>query len=748
MPVYSKKSEYRRYFISYCCIALIPVAVLLVALMIVLQHNFSSNSQELYRRSIAQISSHFDAIFQDLQSSVNSFTAADPMTSAVASETRQTGEGVDSITNYLAQQENGNRLHAQVLFYLVGDTDVYTSQGKIPYTKLEESLAPDADLNLSSFFTNLNHTDYFNMIPLYQSGNEQSRFSKYVVALFPYYSQALRQKGTFAYLIERSECMAVIRDYIGTDPDFFYLYTPNLELVMAEEISPQSTETRLQFLRMMTGSIARKSLSNGSYDMLRHKSDQYGYHFVLGVPLDQLYMSVSKLQSKTFLILFLVMVGAVIGAICLARYSYRPIRALLETIQEQGDGAEKEEMVNGRELDYIGMHLNRVHSQVRKLNDTLERQQPVVRGHVLQRVLRGSTDEGVLRQLESFFPKERLSGYCYCALVCEDGSGPETNQHSLREEIALDGAEGYGVFLEEDRLVAFLIFCESGEDQRLLQCRDLLDNLLISGSLSAGLLVKGVEHLSESFLEAYIALNNRSRADSGEKIHIYQQEGNRKYTGNHWELQKDMEIYLQSLRSVDGKTASSLLNGLLQKMSDLHSSLLNASYIRYELFIKALSTCEEEIADQFRLGTISIDFFADAHRFAGIMLELTQKNCQRVEEKRGSALDQRRKRILALIQEHCFEADFSLSRLSEMAQYSPTYINRFLKDEIGLSYTQYISGQRLEKAKYELAHTDKKIKDIVPECGYVDITSFNRKFKEYEGVTPGEYRTLHQKQPL
>ena len=65
------------------------------------------------------------------------------------------------------------------------------------------------------------------------------------------------------------------------------------------------------------------------------------------------------------------------------------------------------------------------------------------------------------------------------------------------------------------------------------------------------------------------------------------------------------------------------------------------------------------------------------------MMELTQRNCEFVEKKRDAAKEQRKKQILTLIHSHCFEVDFSLSRLCELADYSPTFINRFLKDETG-----------------------------------------------------------------
>ena len=32
------------------------------------------------------------------------------------------------------------------------------------------------------------------------------------------------------------------------------------------------------------------------------------------------------------------------------------------------------------------------------------------------------------------------------------------------------------------------------------------------------------------------------------------------------------------------------------------------------------------------------------------------------------------------------------------------------------------------------------VKDIAVECGYYDISAFNRRFKSYTGLTPQQYR--------
>ena len=47
--------------------------------------------------------------------------------------------------------------------------------------------------------------------------------------------------------------------------------------------------------------------------------------------------------------------------------------------------------------------------------------------------------------------------------------------------------------------------------------------------------------------------------------------------------------------------------------------------------------------------------------------------------------------------------------------------------------------------KFLLRETDDSIQTIVQSVGYIDVSSFMRKFKQVEGVSPGQYRAQHRK---
>ena len=47
---------------------------------------------------------------------------------------------------------------------------------------------------------------------------------------------------------------------------------------------------------------------------------------------------------------------------------------------------------------------------------------------------------------------------------------------------------------------------------------------------------------------------------------------------------------------------------------------------------------------------------------------------------------------------------------------------------------------RMRRARRLLQTTDMPVKDIAVECGYYDISAFNRRFKAYNGMTPQQYK--------
>ena len=95
--------------------------------------------------------------------------------------------------------------------------------------------------------------------------------------------------------------------------------------------------------------------------------------------------------------------------------------------------------------------------------------------------------------------------------------------------------------------------------------------------------------------------------------------------------------------------------------------------------------------------------------------------------------------LLNYLKNHYMEK-YSLEQLSRRFGLSPGYIcNLFAKSNTTL--TCYVTKIRMERAK-ELTDQDQGLlKSIAVECGYKDYFYFNKVFKGYYGITPGQYLT-------
>ncbi len=733
-----RRSLYRRYFATYCAISMIPVFVIVSAVIVIMDANHTNTARELYRRAVTQAAAHIDAVVGEMQSSATDFSRDATVTDLLTKEPQKSDELASAFTAYLKSMEQRSRIKSSVLFYRVGDTQLYTSEGVKPYAGFETDIAGEANLSMSSFFTRLNSVTSMTVWLLDAPQTVPMKDSSLVAFAFPCFSIDTARRGTLVYLVKEAELSGVVSGYLGAQPAYLYLYSPLYNLICALEEQPQTDAERNRTLHGASASVSNIIISAKGYQALRHMTDLYGFQIIACVELERFYGDMKQLRTETLLIGLAVTGLILVGAVLLAWYSYRPIRNLLNTI---GPDDREEEM---GEFASIDRHLTNVRSEMFKLHEKLAMQRPMVRDRFLLSLLRGTMDEAALEQMQSACPDLDPGERSICVMLAfGQGKSLMYSQHLL-ERPTLPGAAVHGVYLEDERIFALLLFLSDKADRRVEQARDLL-NLLRSQNIPeppvrAGEIVCGAERIPTSFLQAYIAMNS----SASREVSLYASEAPEVKAGFNTMGENTADLYLQSLRSVDGGTALHLLNSLLETMKASPASMLNASYLRFDLFSRALSLCEQEAAIPFRQEAADIRLFSDEERFASLMTRLTDANCRAVSQKRDSAQRESRRMILAVLREHCFEPDFSLTRLAELTDYSATYINRCLREETGYSFLQLVSMNRIARARQDLVGTDDRIKDIITRVGYLDMASFARKFKEMEGVTPGEYREIHR----
>ena len=96
-------------------------------------------------------------------------------------------------------------------------------------------------------------------------------------------------------------------------------------------------------------------------------------------------------------------------------------------------------------------------------------------------------------------------------------------------------------------------------------------------------------------------------------------------------------------------------------------------------------------------------------------------------------------KAITFLQQH-YKEDVHLEDVAMFVGMSTASFSRFMKKRTGKNFIEYLNDLRLGFAAKFLVNTSKTISEICYECGYNNLSNFNRVFKQRKGLTPKEFR--------
>lgn len=162
---------------------------------------------------------------------------------------------------------------------------------------------------------------------------------------------------------------------------------------------------------------------------------------------------------------------------------------------------------------------------------------------------------------------------------------------------------------------------------------------------------------------------------------------------------------------------------------------LNRYYLRYEILQCLMNFLKNtELAEKAALMRECVN--ADITREREFMRTVWNILQHCLVEKE----DDKFTRMLNYVNNNYQNFSLSVEEVAEVGGISKNYVSKVFRAHLDMSYIEYVTMVRMDKARTLLRTTDLKINDIAEQVGYINPVSFRRVFREKYGENASQYR--------
>ena len=754
-----KMSWRKRLFYSYIFIGVIPLLVLGAFFY---YGNRMTERKELEKSNsamLSQVLQKLDYVTEKMNSVAYHFSGSEieDQLNDVRYERAEIDEGlVASQLRTYSEIVGDTENDVKPILYLRGDKSVYTMAGKIPYSYFEKDMNQYGDLNQASFFGTINSVKDDRSLKIGEE-KQVGEESSIVYFLYPIPYMNNIPIATIGFGFGSDSLNELIKTYYTADSAIYIFNERYLTLFQCGQencsgLSRESLDNLAIKYRRTGGKLVEERVDGGSFIIMREVSANSGLSVVSITDSKKFYQSGSEFASWYIFLIAVLFIGGILLSLVLSRSNYRPIQKLVQKIMDQDTMADQEqEGIN--EFEIITNKWTDVQNKNEELSALLNRQRPMVVASCLRRILKGKfkTSEEMEATLKSanINLSYRYNFVILLPIPVEDSFEEDKN---LRIMTVLAGfmqpfIHIYGLDMLKDNGIAVIVNCEertAGEknvDIRLSVadhlCRELETRYEISIPFYIGRIYEDVMDINRSFLES-AAIASDYHMLGNQKVILFEEIGYEEQNIQYPILEQ--ALFIQCLKQANEEAALKALDNMIGEIEPLKSFVITQC-LCFDIINITIKTLDQ--LKGFELKNVDLKkliTFKSLPEFREKMAGLTIEMCRQFAEFKDSRNNERKSEILDYVNCHYGDSSMGLESVADEFGVSSNYLSRFFKQETGCSFIQYVTMIRMDRARELLVNSNKQIKEIVAEIGYIDVANFVRKFKGYEGVTPGQYR--------
>src|SRR5690625_3789936 len=732
-----------KYLVSYLIIFLIPFTTISI---IFYYMSISNLREEIVRSNIAeleQVRELADSRMKELWDIATTISYDHRLTPYMLQEPYPTKIGIRELTAYQA-----NSSFIDSLFIVYHDQkNVYSSRGTGSLENAMNNIYPFKESEKEQFRKLIKTADTPTTYPIMLDAENHHNLVSYI---FPIPPNSSASHGAVVFFVRDATFINLIDNILGDFNGNAYVFNDSDEVIISKSVGNGLDIKQIKDVPVHESDVFNENINGEDYAFVTVKSQKTNWTFMTAMPTAQFYEKMSSMRTTILIMLGMIGFIGVGVTIYLSLKQYQPIQKLSHYLKQKGRG---NELVNERkknEFEEIKQKIEFIFEDSEKLRRRINKQEPFVRDQFLLELLKDNfATKPVVKELLQELQIRFTGNYFFVTIIAfNEKISAESIDHreeilKLLSEVSYKTCKGFGTELFQENAAVLIVSTDSELERTrndfVVKLQEHLQELLlVSPTIGVGRVYEGMGLVNRSFIEAAAAIEHTRLND---KQHLIYFEDITAQTRNPlWYPVESQVQFTQSLKRGDQIVANDALKFI---MIDLKEKNISPQMLRCMCFdvINTVLRVVSELSLPINVEEMhEITEFVNLDDLESKVQRLIITICNHVDKRIENHNNYLRDRILAYIQENFKRHELSLAIVAEKFELSISYLSRFIKEQTGSTFTQYVWELRSDAFKKELIESDAPIKEIVAQIGYVDVANFTRKFKKEEGLTPGQYR--------
>lgn len=328
---------------------------------------------------------------------------------------------------------------------------------------------------------------------------------------------------------------------------------------------------------------------------------------------------------------------------------------------------------------------------------------------------------------------------CGCILSKEVYPSAESQDSPLQWYFFHDGAYRLGAVVAGDSLAKILI------EKHI---RDIMEQFALQDipvECYVGAVCTRIDEINLSYIQAlslirYEEIHNR-------RIHFFSDTPPASPASCY--PQDELNQLLPALQNRDQPSVNTLFSVLSARIASDTLDFPFAKTIAYAVMstmINALSLDDLKMSEQMHQYLFWLDGASHKSDILSLLEQMRNDWCSFQPAQEPSPPTAKMEQAIRLIDSRYTDPGFYVGQAAEACQMSVNNFSQQFKHRFGVSPVKYLASVRIEQAKKLLIETSLPVNEIAAQCGFSDISSFQRNFKANASVTPTQYRSAHHAQ--